>query len=40
MYHSIAFGNKNTWDDFYLVPSTKPIILPPEVKTKIVDIPG
>ena len=40
MYHSIAFGNKNTWNDFHLVPSSKPIILPPEVKTKIVDIPG
>lgn len=40
MYHSVAFGNKNTWDDFHLVPSSKPIILPPEVKTKIVDIPG
>ena len=40
MYHSIAFENKNTWNDFHLVPSSKPIILPPEVKTKIVDIPG
>ncbi len=40
MYHSIAFENKNTWDDFHLVPSSKPIILPPEIKTKTVDIPG
>ena len=40
MYHSITFGNKNTWDDWHLVPSSRPVIAPPDVKSKTVDIPG
>lgn len=40
MYHSITFGDCNTWDDWHLVPSTRPVINPPSVKQKIVDIPG
>lgn len=38
--HSINFGNKNTWDDWHLAPSSRPLFNPPSVKTKIVDIPG
>lgn len=39
-YHSVVFGEKNTWDDWHLVPSSRPVINPPEVKTKYVDVPG
>lgn len=40
MYHSIIFGDKNTWDDWQIVPSTRPAFSMPSVKTKTVDIPG
>lgn len=40
MYHSITFGDKNTWDDWKLVPTSRPVITPPEPKTNYVDIPG
>lgn len=40
MYHSITFGDKNTWNDWHLIPSTRPLFNPPDVKTHIVDIPG
>lgn len=40
MYHSITFGDKNTYDDWHLVPSSRPLFVPPEVKTNLVEIPG
>ncbi len=40
MYHSITFGDKNTWDDWHLVPSSRPVINPPAQKTKTLDVPG
>lgn len=40
MYHSITFGDKNTWDDWCLIPETDPIIAPPAIKTNYIDIPG
>ncbi len=40
MYHSLIIGSKNTWADWYLIPSSRPTIAMPEVKTHIVDIPG
>lgn len=40
MYHSITFGDKNTWDDWCLIPETEPIISPPTQKTNYLDIPG
>lgn len=40
MYHSITFGEKNTWDDWHLVPTSRPVFDPPSVKTKTLDIPG
>lgn len=40
MYHSITFGDKNTWDDWHLIPESRPLFLPPDTKTKFVDIPG
>ena len=40
MYHSITLGEKNTWDDWHLIPATRPLFNPPAVKTNLVDIPG
>lgn len=40
MYHSITFGDKNTWDDWHLVPSSRPLVNPPITKTEYVEIPG
>ena len=40
MYHSITFGNMNTWDDWHLVPSTRPVFNPPSLKKKTLEIPG
>lgn len=40
MYHSIIFGDKNTWADWCLFPSSRPVFDPPKPKTKFVDIPG
>lgn len=40
MYHSITFGDKNTWDDWRLVPASRPVFNPPALKTKLLDIPG
>ena len=31
---------KNTWDTYHLVPSSRPVVNPPDVKTNYVDIPG
>ena len=40
MYHSITFGQKNTWDDWHIVPTSRPTFSPPEVKTNYIEIPG
>lgn len=40
MYHSVTFGDKNTWDDWCLIPETEPIIVPPTQKTNFLDVPG
>ena len=44
MYHSITFSNqngeKNTWDDWHLIPASRPVFNPPKPKTLFVDIPG
>ena len=39
-YHSIIFGGKNSWDDWHLVPTSRPVFNPPKPKTKTLDIPG
>ena len=43
--HSVKFGDshqgyKDSWTDWHLIPTSKPVIAPPTVKTKQVDIPG
>lgn len=40
MYHSITFGSKNTWDDWRLVPVSRPLFNPPAQKVKTLEIPG
>lgn len=40
MYHSVTFGEKNSWTDWHLVASSRPVISPPPVKTQYVEIPG
>lgn len=40
MYHSVTFGEKNTWDDWYIIPTSRPVIAPPDKNTNIVEIPG
>lgn len=40
MYYSVTFGDKNTWDDWHLIPSSRPLVKPPNKKKNIVDIPG
>lgn len=43
-FHSLIIGKDkkwyNTWDDWCLIPSSRPLINPPAPKTKFVDIPG
>lgn len=40
MYHSVIFGDKNTYDDWKIVPSERPVFSPPQQKTTYLDIPG
>ena len=44
MYYSLTFivngVQKNTWDDWQMIPNTPPMIPPPEPNLDLVDIPG
>lgn len=40
MYHSITFGDKNTWDNWHIVPSSRPVFNPPKQKKNTLDIQG
>lgn len=40
MYHSVTFGEKNTWDEWHLIPTSRPVFNPPPPKVKTLDIPG
>lgn len=41
MYYSLTFGGeKNTWDDWNLIPTAPPMIAPPEPVLNLVEIPG
>lgn len=40
MFHSVIFGNKNTWDDWHLYPASRPVISMPTQKINYIDIPG
>ena len=44
MYHSISFGGINgtrinTWDRWKLVPNKPPVVNPPSIETKYIDVP-
>lgn len=38
--HGVTFGTKHSWNDWHLVPTSRPVFNPPEFKTNYVDIPG
>lgn len=38
--HSIIFGSKHSWEDWKLIPTKRYSIPPPEIDTKLVEIPG
>ena len=40
MYHSITIGDKNTWDDWHLIPESRPLVNSPPVKSNYIEIPG
>lgn len=45
MYHSIVFFNsenieRDTWRDWGLIPTSRPVVSPPKKKGKTIDIPG
>ena len=40
MYHSIIISGKNTYTEWGIVPTSRPHIVPPEVKTSDVDLPS
>lgn len=40
VFHSINIGDRNTWDDWHLVPTSRPLVNPPGVKTHYVTVPG
>ena len=40
MYHSLIISGKNTFDEWGLVPTTRPVVNPPTVKTTYVDLPS
>ena len=40
IYHSINIGKCNTWGSWHMVPTSRPVVNPPEVVTEYVEIPG
>lgn len=40
MFHSLTLGDKNTWSNWHLIPTTRPVVNPPPVNEKYVEIPG
>ena len=40
MYHSLIISGKNTYTEWGIVPTSRPVVAMPEVKTTYVDLPG
>ena len=40
MRHTVTFGGKNTWTDWGLLAVKQPVIAPPPMKTRILELPG
>ena len=38
--HSIIIGDKNTYDDWHIVPTTRPVVNTPEIDDQYVSIPA
>jgi hypothetical protein len=38
--HSVIFGDKHSWKDWHLIPSSPPVVPPPKLRENYVDIPG
>lgn len=38
--HSVKFGDYDSWKDWHLIPSSRPVIAPPSERTTFVEIPG
>lgn len=38
--HTITIGDKNTWTDWHLIPSSRPFVVPAQPKYTFTDIPG
>jgi len=38
--HRVTFGEKDSWNDWHLIPTSRPFIAPPNVNTKYIDVPG
>lgn len=38
--HSVLFGERHSWNDWRLVPTSRPVINEPTVQTNYVDVPG
>ena len=36
----LQFNGRNTWKDWHLIPSSRPVINPPTIKSNYIDIPG
>ena len=40
MYHSLIISGKNTYTEWGLIPTERPIVSPPPLKTSFVELPG
>jgi len=40
MYHSLTIGDRNTYNDFGLIPTARPVINPPEPNFSYLEVPG
>lgn len=38
--HSVIFGDKHSWEDWFLIPASRPTIAPPPFKDNHLDLPG
>lgn len=38
--HSIKFGEYDSWKDWHLIPSSRPVVSPPSERTNLVTVPG
>ena len=38
--HSLRIGDRHTWDDWHLIPTSRPLLAVPQPKTNFIEIPG